>query len=124
MRLHAEVLAEMEGQEEEGAAMASTVLSPPLVGAAVAAATAPRLVVGYALTKKKVKSFLQRSSPRCSCWRGKNLDHGQGEGMCWRFEIATGCGVVMDFEGNERFLVSICCPRGKEFSDCFVCPFN
>jgi len=59
MRLHAEVLAEMEGQEEEGAAMASTVLSPPLVGAAVAAATAPRLVVGYALTKKKVKSFLQ-----------------------------------------------------------------
>ncbi|RLN15733.1 hypothetical protein C2845_PM02G32570 [Panicum miliaceum] len=59
MRLHAEVLDEMEGQEEEGAVVASAVLSPPLIGAVVAAATAPRLVVGYALTKKKVKSFLQ-----------------------------------------------------------------
>jgi len=59
MRLHAEVLDEMEGQEDEGAVMASAALSPPLIGAAAAAATAPRLVVGYALTKKKVKSFLQ-----------------------------------------------------------------
>jgi len=124
MRLHAEVLDEMEGQEDEGAVMASAALSPPLIGAAAAAATAPRLVVGYALTKKKVKSFLQRSSPRCSCWRGKNLDHGQGEGMCWRFEMVAGCRVVMDFEGNERFLVSICCPGGMEFRDCFVCCFN
>ncbi|XP_062210461.1 inositol-tetrakisphosphate 1-kinase 2-like [Phragmites australis] len=53
MRLHAEVL---EEKEEEGAVMASAALSPPLIGATMAA---PRLVVGYALTKKKVKSFLQ-----------------------------------------------------------------
>ncbi|CAL4913393.1 unnamed protein product [Urochloa decumbens] len=59
MRLHADVLDEMEGEGEEGALMASAVLSPPLMGAAGAAATPPRLVVGYALTKKKVKSFLQ-----------------------------------------------------------------
>ncbi|KAJ1298127.1 hypothetical protein BS78_01G429500 [Paspalum vaginatum] len=59
MRLHAEVLDEMEKEEEEeGAVMASAALSLPLplIGTAVAA---PRLVVGYALTKKKVKSFLQ-----------------------------------------------------------------
>ncbi|OEL18061.1 Inositol-tetrakisphosphate 1-kinase 2 [Dichanthelium oligosanthes] len=56
MRLHAEVLDEMEGEGEEGSVMASAALSPPLIGAVP---TAPRLVVGYALTKKKVKSFLQ-----------------------------------------------------------------
>ncbi|GJN08564.1 hypothetical protein PR202_ga26502 [Eleusine coracana subsp. coracana] len=55
MRLHAEVFDEAE-EEEEVAVMASAALSPPLNGTAVAA---PRLVVGYALTKKKVKSFLQ-----------------------------------------------------------------
>ncbi|KAK3147910.1 hypothetical protein QOZ80_3BG0288270 [Eleusine coracana subsp. coracana] len=55
MRLHAEVFDEA-GEEEEVAVMASAALSPPLNGAAVAA---PKLVVGYALTKKKVKSFLQ-----------------------------------------------------------------
>jgi inositol-1,3,4-trisphosphate 5/6-kinase/inositol-tetrakisphosphate 1-kinase len=61
MRLHADVLDQMEGEGEEGAAMASSVLSPPLMGAAAAAGAAatPMLVVGYALTKKKVKSFLQ-----------------------------------------------------------------
>jgi len=48
----------------------------------------------------------------------------KGEGMCWRFEMVAGCRVVMDFEGNERFLVSICCPGGMEFRDCFVCCFN
>ncbi|EER92606.1 hypothetical protein BDA96_01G476100 [Sorghum bicolor] len=54
MRLHAEVRDEME-ESEEGAVMSSAALSP-IIGAA---APAPRLVVGYALTKKKVKSFLQ-----------------------------------------------------------------
>ena len=42
-------------ESEEGAVMSSAALSP-IIGAA---APAPRLVVGYALTKKKVKSFLQ-----------------------------------------------------------------
>lgn len=55
MRLHADVFDEAEEQEEV-VVMASAALSPPLNSAAVAA---PRLVVGYALTKKKVKSFLQ-----------------------------------------------------------------
>jgi inositol-1,3,4-trisphosphate 5/6-kinase/inositol-tetrakisphosphate 1-kinase len=54
MRLHAEVRDEME-ESEEGVVMSSAALSP-IIGAA---APAPRLVVGYALTKKKVKSFLQ-----------------------------------------------------------------
>jgi inositol-1,3,4-trisphosphate 5/6-kinase / inositol-tetrakisphosphate 1-kinase len=57
MRLHAEVRDEMEEGSEEGAVTASAGLSPPpLIGAA---APVPRLVVGFALTKKKVKSFLQ-----------------------------------------------------------------
>ncbi|XP_066383705.1 inositol-tetrakisphosphate 1-kinase 2-like isoform X6 [Miscanthus floridulus] len=54
MRLHAEVRDDME-ESEEWAVMSSAALSP-IIGAA---APAPRLVVGYALTKKKVKSFLQ-----------------------------------------------------------------
>lgn len=52
MRLHAELRDEME-ESEEGVVMSSAALSP-IIGA-----PAPRLVVGYALTKKKVKSFLQ-----------------------------------------------------------------
>jgi inositol-1,3,4-trisphosphate 5/6-kinase / inositol-tetrakisphosphate 1-kinase len=53
MRLHAEVFDETT---EEVAVMSSAALSPPLNSTAIAA---PRIVVGYALTKKKVKSFLQ-----------------------------------------------------------------
>lgn len=57
MRLHAEVRDEMEEGSEVGAVTASAGLSPPpLIGAA---APVPRIVVGFALTKKKVKSFLQ-----------------------------------------------------------------
>jgi inositol-1,3,4-trisphosphate 5/6-kinase / inositol-tetrakisphosphate 1-kinase len=55
MRLHAEVFDETT-EEEEVAVMASAALSPPLNSTAIAA---PRIVVGYALTKKKVMSFLQ-----------------------------------------------------------------
>ncbi|TVU47838.1 hypothetical protein EJB05_07451 [Eragrostis curvula] len=55
MRLHAEVFDETE-EAAEVAVMASAALSSPLNGVPVAA---PRVVVGYALTKKKVKSFLQ-----------------------------------------------------------------
>ncbi|KAM0861460.1 hypothetical protein ACQ4PT_045875 [Festuca glaucescens] len=57
MRLHGDV----SDEEEEDAVMDPALLSSSSPnGAAVAAAVAaPRLVVGYALTKKKVKSFLQ-----------------------------------------------------------------
>lgn len=57
MRLHGDV----SDDEEADAAMGRELLSSSSPnGAAVAdAVAAPRLVVGYALTKKKVKSFLQ-----------------------------------------------------------------
>ena len=56
MRLHGDV----SDDEEEDAAMDPELLSSSSPnGAAAAAVVAPRLVVGYALTKKKVKSFLQ-----------------------------------------------------------------
>jgi inositol-1,3,4-trisphosphate 5/6-kinase/inositol-tetrakisphosphate 1-kinase len=57
MRLHGGV----SDDEDEDAVMDPALLPSSLPnGAAVAAAVAaPRLLVGYALTKKKVKSFLQ-----------------------------------------------------------------
>ena len=58
MRLHGDV----SDDEEEDAAMDPELLSsssPNGAATAAAAVVAPRLVVGYALTKKKVKSFLQ-----------------------------------------------------------------
>lgn len=55
MRLHGDV----SDDEEEGAVMDPALLSSSSPPAGPAAAAASRLVVGYALTKKKVKSFLQ-----------------------------------------------------------------
>jgi inositol-1,3,4-trisphosphate 5/6-kinase/inositol-tetrakisphosphate 1-kinase len=57
MRLHGDV----SDDEEEDAMMDPALLSSssPNGAAVPAAVAAPRLLVGYALTKKKVKSFLQ-----------------------------------------------------------------
>ncbi|KAF7049865.1 hypothetical protein CFC21_058323 [Triticum aestivum] len=55
MRLHGDV----SDDEEEDAVMDPALLSSSSPPAGAAAAAASRLVVGYALTKKKVKSFLQ-----------------------------------------------------------------
>ncbi|KAF0918523.1 hypothetical protein E2562_024784 [Oryza meyeriana var. granulata] len=53
MRLHEEVSDEKEQEEAEAAPVLMALSPPPAVAAG------QRLVVGYALTKKKVKSFLQ-----------------------------------------------------------------
>lgn len=55
MRLHGEVSFD-EDEEEVVMVPAAALSSSPLNGGAV---PVTRLVVGYALTKKKVKSFLQ-----------------------------------------------------------------
>ncbi|KAF2912345.1 hypothetical protein DAI22_10g002000 [Oryza sativa Japonica Group] len=60
MRVHEEASEDKEREVEEAPDLMP--LSPPLTAAATAAVVAvagQRLVVGYALTKKKVKSFLQ-----------------------------------------------------------------
>jgi inositol-1,3,4-trisphosphate 5/6-kinase/inositol-tetrakisphosphate 1-kinase len=49
----------MRVNEEEGVAAAVTSATPALSPPPAASSGLQRLVVGYALTKKKVKSFLQ-----------------------------------------------------------------